>query len=320
MQEEKARRGGAAMTEHRNGIEEMGRFSATRCSAVAACLVIGLVLTCFAAPASALVSHSYSHSIGSALSTPAAPYPVSGPTDVAVDQTDGAIYVTDPPNHRVQKFSSTGEFILMFGKEVNETTGGNICTAASLDTCKAGVAAPSQGGFQSPGYLAIDNYPGGEGDLYVADSGNNTVQKFDSSGGLITSWGSNGQKDGSDGTGFAKTFGTIYGIAVGGGCQTVENPKVIGDCEPNGDFYVLGKTEFAGYGVRGHYTRNGQYLSYTQAGGPGLKVDPEGNYYNATWNGLFTYGEIPIFKFIPRKGNFENGPEYFEMATDRPTL
>jgi hypothetical protein len=306
------------MTGHRKGIEEVGRFSAARCSAVAACLVIGIVLTCFAAPASALVSHSYSHSIGSAFSTPAAPYPVSGPTDVAVDQTDGAIYVTDPPNHRVQKFSSTGEFILMFGKGVNETTGGNICTADSGNTCKAGVAVGSQGGFQSPGYLAIDNYPGGEGDLYVADSGNNTVQKFNSSGGLITSWGANGQKDGSDGTGFATSFATIYGIAVGGGCVTPEKPIIVGNCEPNGDFYVVGKSESTGFGLRAHYTRNGEYLWYTQVLGPGLKVDPEGNYYGAD-SSFFGGGEFGIYKFTPRKGS-EGESDYREMASDRPTI
>ena len=119
---------------------------------------------------------------------------------------------------------------------------------------------------------------------------------------MITSWGLNGQKDGSDGTGFATSFATIYGIAVGGGCQTVEKPRIVGDCEANGDFYVLGKSEFAGFGLRAHYTRDGEYLWYTQARGPGLKVDPEGNYYTSD-SRFFGGGEFGIYKYIPRKGS-----------------
>ncbi|MGA7691096.1 MAG: hypothetical protein WA326_12470 [Nitrososphaeraceae archaeon] len=40
--------------------------------------------------------------------------------------------------------------------------------------------------------LAIDS----SGDVYVADSGNNRIQKFDSDGNYITSWGSLGSGNG----------------------------------------------------------------------------------------------------------------------------
>ena len=84
-----------------------------------------------AAPASANVSHVFGGTFGSSSSSPVNPYPVSNPTDVEVDQTTHEIYVADPANHRVEKFDSSGHFILMFGKDVDQSTGANVCTAAS---------------------------------------------------------------------------------------------------------------------------------------------------------------------------------------------
>ena len=36
------------------------------------------------------------------------------PRDIAIDSSDN-VYVTDPGNHRVQKFTSSGGFITTFG-------------------------------------------------------------------------------------------------------------------------------------------------------------------------------------------------------------
>ena len=55
------------------------------------------------------------------------------PSGVAVDSS-GDIYVMDLGNFRVQKFDDAGHFLLAFGGQVNQTTGGDICTAASGDT------------------------------------------------------------------------------------------------------------------------------------------------------------------------------------------
>ncbi len=99
------------------------------CLAASAVLCGGAATTAVASGA----SHTYSHSIGGAGSTPPNPYPVSQPTDVAVDQANGDVYIADTANHRIEKFDSAGNFLLMFGKDVNATTGGNVCTAASGD-------------------------------------------------------------------------------------------------------------------------------------------------------------------------------------------
>jgi hypothetical protein len=111
---------------------------------------------------------------------------LSNPEALVVDSA-GNIYVVDD-NLRVQKFSSTGTFILMFGGDVNQTTGGDICTAASGNTCGVGVAGPNCGEGRlknAGGPIALG--PGGT--VYVGDNhsepGNqysSCVERFDASG------------------------------------------------------------------------------------------------------------------------------------------
>lgn len=66
------------------------------------------------------------------------------PSGVAVDQASGSVYVVSNNQSRISKFSSSGAFLFMIGRNVNETKVGeggatqlekNICTAASGDTC-----------------------------------------------------------------------------------------------------------------------------------------------------------------------------------------
>ena len=105
------------------------------------------------------------------------------PRDVAVDQ-DGNIYVTDDFNFRVQKFSSNGDFILMWGSGVNGGTGPEICTDPA--TCQAGVQGVQAGEFKSINSVTVSN----AGHVYVSDSSNNRIQKFDTDGNFIRMWGS----------------------------------------------------------------------------------------------------------------------------------
>ena len=87
------------------------------------------------------------------------------------------------------------------GWEVNQTTGGNICTTASKNTCR-----PATPGSQ-PGRLrilqksvAVDsdarrlNY----GDVYVVDRGNNRVQEFTASGEFVSMFGEEVDQKGGD--------------------------------------------------------------------------------------------------------------------------
>ena len=181
------------------------RTPGLRARLVLAFLIAAGTLTLTAAPALAhVVGHRFERTFaGSGTDS------LSNPTDVAVDNSTGLsagdIYVTDPAAHRVEKFSSTGEFILMFGKEVNETTGGNVCTEGSGDTCKVGTGSSEPGGFQAPSFVAIDDSAGSTaGDVYVGDTGDHLVSQFNPSGEIVSSWGSAGQFN----------FPTISGLAV----------------------------------------------------------------------------------------------------------
>ena len=198
---------------------------------------------------------------------------LAGPTDVELDQASHDIYVTDPGNHRVEKFTSSGDFLFMFGKEVNKTAieesatraaEENVCPAVGhpSDVCQAGTSSSSPGGFEAPTYLAVDN--SGEpsaGDVYVADTGDNLVSKFDSSGNIVSGWGVAGQKNGSDASELP-VFGPLDGVAVGG----------------NGDLYVGGLHYSSNVWT---YTPSGKYLPpYLNPGvAPWLKVDAAGNVY-----------------------------------------
>ena len=68
------------------------------------------------------------------------------PEGLAVDSA-GNVYVVDLNNHRVQKFDSEGNFVLMFGGEVDKDSGENLCTAASGDECGIGTLGTADGQF-----------------------------------------------------------------------------------------------------------------------------------------------------------------------------
>jgi predicted membrane-bound mannosyltransferase/DNA-binding beta-propeller fold protein YncE len=90
-----------------------------------------------------------------------------GPRDAAVGP-DGSVYVVDWGNSRIQKFDPAGNLLLAWG--------------APSDPNQA-VAAP--GTFKEPWGVAV----GPDGSVYVADTWNHRIQKFDADGVFITMWG-----------------------------------------------------------------------------------------------------------------------------------
>lgn len=286
------------------------------------------------ASASASASHTFAGTFGSETSTPADPYPIVHPTDVEVDQTTHDIYVTDPSNHRIEKFDSSGNFILMFGKRVDKTKvekreaeeaasepititadEEDLCTTASGDVCQPGVSASTPGAFEDPTYLAVDNYPGGEGDIYVADDGDDLVQKFDSSGHVLLDWGTSGQKDGSDNTQLPG-FGSIVGLAVGGACADLKHETTQKSCVADGELFVVG-IRYNSSGIAYEYNRAGEFVRYGFASGnPWLKVDPSEDFYSG--QGGFFGQETQVYKTVQTKGTVGEGAEY-QMTTDYPT-
>ena len=108
------------------------------------------------------------------------------PFGVAVDSS-GNVYVTDLGNNRVEKFTSAGTFITAWG------------CATAVTGCSAGSGS---GQFNTPRGIAVDS----SGNVYVADAGNNRVEKFSSGGTFIATWGSYGAGNGN--------FSSPRGVAV----------------------------------------------------------------------------------------------------------
>src|SRR3954447_25467588 len=131
---------------------------------------------------------------------------LNGLTGVATDAA-GNVYVADFLNNRIQKFDSSGGFLRAWGKDVasagpgNTGTGFEVCVAASGDTCQAGTPGGLGGELSSPSGIATD----AAGNVYITETGNRRIQKFDSSGGFLRAWGkdviTSGQP-GDTGTGF----------------------------------------------------------------------------------------------------------------------
>ena len=95
------------------------------------------------------------------------------PMDIAVDSS-GNVYTIDTTNERVQKFASTD--------------GGVTYTFVTA----WGGPGSGDGQLNAPSDIAVDS----SGNVYVADSHNNRIQKFDSSGHYMTQWGGPGSGDG----------------------------------------------------------------------------------------------------------------------------
>jgi hypothetical protein len=115
---------------------------------------------------------------------------MDSPEGLATDSA-GDVYVADKVNDRIQKFDSSGSFLLAWGKDVvsagpDQTgTGLETCVAANGDTCQAGTDGGLGGEFGAPSGVATDS----AGNVYVADTVNNRIQKFGGSGTWQRAWG-----------------------------------------------------------------------------------------------------------------------------------
>ncbi len=115
------------------------------------------------------------------------------PRGIAVDPSDGAVYVVDMGNHRIQKFdTSTNVLPQLLTKWGGSSEAGHASSPQAKEA----------GQLRSPWGVAVD----GHGDVYVTDTGNQRVQKFDREGNFITQWGGFGNADG--------LFNFPFGIAV----------------------------------------------------------------------------------------------------------
>jgi hypothetical protein len=118
---------------------------------------------------------------------------------IAAD-SEGNVYVPVVPKNEVVEYSSGGEFVMQLGKEVDKTKVGlrkeeeaksepvkitkeqeDTCTVASGDKCaietsegEGGKVGSGGGEFNGPTGVAVDS----AGNLWVADTGNNRIEKL----------------------------------------------------------------------------------------------------------------------------------------------
>jgi sugar lactone lactonase YvrE len=120
----------------------------------------------------------------------------SGPRGIAID-SGGNLYVGDYATNVVRKVTSAGTVT---------TYAGTSPVAGSVDGTSTNAL------FNGPSGIAIDS----AGNLYVADTLNNTVRKISTSGTVTTLAGLAGRTSSVDGSGAAARFEDPYAIAADG--------------------------------------------------------------------------------------------------------
>jgi len=119
------------------------------------------------------------------------------PAGIAVD-SGGNLFVADSGYDSIRKITPSG---------VVTTVAGNPGNSGSAD----GTGSAAE--FDSPSGVAVD----ASGNLYVGDSGNDTIRKITPGGMVTTMAGSPGSKGFADGTGPAAQFDSPSGVAVDSG-------------------------------------------------------------------------------------------------------
>jgi hypothetical protein len=118
----------------------------------------------------------------------------SNPSGVAADNL-GNVYVADTNNSTIRKITSGGTVTTFAG-----------AAGATGTTDGTGSAAR----FNAPAGIAVDS----SGNVYVADTNNDSIRKISTGGAVTTLAGVGGQTGSSDGTGGSARFNSPHAVAV----------------------------------------------------------------------------------------------------------
>lgn len=183
----------------------------------------------------------------------------SGPLDVAVDH-QGHLYVLDCKHNRIQKFDPSGQLLTMWGRSGRGD--GEFRIAFRDQLCSRCPFA-----IQCLGAIAVDR----QGNVYVADTANARIQKFDRHGSLLAVRSDRGYGDGQ--------FVVPISVAV--------------DRQDN--VYVLDRDRDD---VQ-KFDSDGRFLSkwvvYNKALYGQLAVDTQGHTYVTTWDPEERYSRVQKF-------------------------
>lgn len=190
---------------------------------------------------------------------PALTATMTTPTGLAFDSA-GNLYFSDSYNNVIRRVDKKGDISTYAGTGVAGHTGdGGAATAATLS---------------SPYGLCFDV----NGNLYIADTGNNVIRKIDPSGRISTVAG-NGQPGykGDRGIATAALLNTPYSVAVdliGNVYIADSNNAVVRKVDAHGII-----TTFAGNGLFKHAGDGGPAISASLISPAGIAADSAGNVY-----------------------------------------
>jgi sugar lactone lactonase YvrE len=246
------------------------------------------------------------------------------PTQIAIDG-QGFFYIVDKQNNAIRRMSpqgvvatiagtgvsgfsnTTGAITFNFPNGVAANSGGNYIYIADQDnnairqladqsiaSTLAGDGRPgyvnasdTAARFDNPTGLAIDS----NGNLYVADNGNNVIRKISSKGNVTTLAGS-GVRGSLDGTGTAATFNQPEAL-----CLDQAGNVYVADAGNNKIRKITPAgvvTTLAGNGTAG--LQNGKFTASEFSQPEGIAIDQSGNLY------VGDTGNNVIRKIVPNSG------------------
>ena len=192
----------------------------------------------------------------------------NGPDGVGLDKA-GNLYITDFVNSTIRKLSTTGTVTTLVG-------------TPGLSGNADGTGASAL--FHSPNKLIVD----GSDNVYITDSGNNTIRKITPAGSVSTLAGAPGMTGSANGTGSAALFNWPHSMAVDG-----SGNLYVSDCYNSTIRKITtagSVTTFAGSpGASG--TANGTGANARFSYPEGVAVDGSGNVYVVD-SGNFTIRKI----------------------------
>jgi hypothetical protein len=241
----------------------------------ASLLVLGASMALAATPAVAFRGHVFGSTFGAEGSGDGR---FKEPSDVAVSEATGQVYVLDQGNGRVERFSSTGAYEAQFSGSETPAKAFAFGTVALT----GGIAVDNSCYFKKLSGAACSTADPSNGDVYVTDPGNGVVDKFNPAGAYL------GQlQEASGGAAFKFTELAGVGVDTSGAVWVYqEADRVSGDIDSftNGEpniFIVVQLLENVGGFVC-----------------PGFAVDSEDNFYARRAGNLPECTESPtVFKY-----------------------